>query len=352
MNNIGDGNIPSANSASPSPPNGHNVFKQGIQNFQVSKYKEVEKYYLSETIKLSLLTGPLYCISANMQFLNLNLNSKSSLTDNSVTKNKIISNSRTLSLPFKPTFYTNYKDCVFNLYRQGLLGFYKGNMCRLTFFTATNKLKTTLEYQYHVKFAKGNDFLLKNKKLRELIFYSIADILLNPLLVIESRYSIQNRRKGFRIYNNLLEVLSKSWKELYLGASYSLPRNFVFLLGLNTYFIYPSYYLQIFSVFLAHVLSYPILTIQRNKIFHSIHSEYLPRPPDSPIAFYKYIINNAGIQSLYRGFPSFLLATSLWHLYVPKMAKMKFYKNIFQDEPNKDLFKIDFLEEDEYGDED
>ena len=34
--------------------------------------KQVEKYYISETCKLSIATGPLYYISAQLQYLNHN----------------------------------------------------------------------------------------------------------------------------------------------------------------------------------------------------------------------------------------------------------------------------------------
>lgn len=322
----------------------HNVFKQGINNFQHTKYKEIEKYYLSETIKLSLITGPLYCISANMQFLNMSNIIRKSVSNNE--RKKINFKSSSVHLPFKPNFFASYKECVFSLYRQGTLGFYKGNFFRLLFFTLTNKIKTICDpkiLQLSEKF--------RNHKLREIVLYPLVDMLLNPLLVIESRYSIQNRKKGFRIYNNIFEVFTKSWRELYIGASYSIPRNLLFLLGLNFYFIYPSTYLQIFSVTLAHVLSYPVLTIQRNKIFTSVNTEYLPKYQYNNGPFWKDILNNVGIFHLYRGFFSYFLATVLWHLYVPHMSKVKFYKNIFEIDPNKEVFKLDFLEDDEYVDE-
>jgi hypothetical protein len=134
----------------------HNIFKVGIENFQVNKYKEVEKYYLSETIKLSLITGPLYCISANMQFL--------------------VKYPTTSSFPFKPNFFISYKECLFNLRRQGLLGFYKGNFYRLLFFSSTNKVKKILDPFF--------SNYITNKRLKEFVLYSTADILLNPILFI------------------------------------------------------------------------------------------------------------------------------------------------------------------------
>jgi hypothetical protein len=299
----------------------HNIFKVGIEKYQVNKYREVEKYYLSETIKLSLITGPLYCISANMQFL-----SHSTITT---------------SFPFKPNFFSSYKECLFNLRRQGLLGFYKGNFYRLLFFSCTNKVKKSLDPFF--------SNYVKNKRLKELVLYSTADILLNPLLFIEARYSIQNRRKGYAIYNNLLDVFRKSGREIYSGALYSIPRNCLFLLSLNFYFLYPHQYTQVVSVFFAHLLSYPILTIQRNKIFQSNLIDYLPKNNYGFIGFAKGLIKEFGFLSLYRGFLSYGLATVAWHLYVPFMAKAKFYNNALKDD--QDALKLDFFEDDEYEEE-
>ena len=192
----------------PPSPNSHNIFKIGIENYQANKYKEIEKYYLSETIKLSLLTGPLYCISANMQFLFKTKNNSSITSDNSISffKKNIHSTS---SFAFKPNFFSNYKECIFSLRRQGILAFYKGNFYRLLFFSTTNQLKKHLDSSVS-KYAK-------NKRLKDIMLYSLVDIFLNPLLFIEARYSIQNRRKGFKIYSNLFDLLNKSWREIYSG---------------------------------------------------------------------------------------------------------------------------------------
>lgn len=326
--------------------NSHNIFKQGIQSYQIYKYKELEKYYISETIKLSIITGPLYCLSANLQFLSNRIYSNS-MIDN--TKPSITNTNKAnllLNYPFRPSSVQGYRDSIFNLYRQGSLGlgFYKGNGWRILFFTATNKLKQSIDLEI-------SKYVTLNRRIKEVILYSMVDFILNPLLFLESRYSIQNRRKGFCIYGNVFDVLKKSWRELYLGASYSIPRNIIFMLSLNFYLIYPTKFMQGFSVFLAHLLSYPILTVQRNKIYHSQIIPYLPKP-DTTSSMFKYLINNYGFFSLYRGFASYIIATGLWHYFVPRMAKIKFYKNALAGEKPEDVFKINFLEDDDEDDDD
>jgi hypothetical protein len=329
------------NNISSAPQSSHNIFTQGIQKYQYNKYREIEKYYLSETIKLSLLTGPLYCISANMQFMSKTFLNGITVDNKFSFKMKNLPQI-SLIFPFKPYFHSNYKECLFNLRRQGTLAFYKGNMYRLLFFSGTNQLKKTLDPLF-------SQYIKISRRLKEVLLYSFVDILLNPLLFIESRYSIQSRRPGFRIYNSLFDVIKKSGREIYLGASYSIPRNIIFLLSLNVYFMYPSQYLQILSVFIAHLLSYPILTLQRNKIYHSTSTEYFPRP-DPNFSFGKDFVKTFGFLSLYRGFSAYILATLLWHFYVPKMAKAKFYNNALKDD--KEVMKMDFFEDDEYEDED
>ena len=36
-----------------------------------------------------------------------------------------------LNQPFRAPVYQTYSECIRGLYRQGILGFYKGNACRL-----------------------------------------------------------------------------------------------------------------------------------------------------------------------------------------------------------------------------
>ena len=338
-------------------PEQHNVFKEGMNRFQIIKSREIEKYYFTETIKFSAVIGPLYCLSSNMQQMNKHyihstLNIHKHVSNNG--KFKLFSvfqlknlPTNTIFLPFRPTFYLNYRDCLANMFRQGLPGLYKGNMYRLLFITSTNKLKQYFD-MILIKQSKLNKFY---KIIKEIFFYSLADIILSPLLFIESRYSIQNRRKGFRVYNNLLSVIKLSWKELYKASLYSIPRNMFFILGLNVYFLYPCSQMQNLSIFLAHFLSYPLLTIQRNGIYQSNYIGYFPKS-DNKIPILFYLIDNFGITSLYRGFMAYITAVALWHYFVPKLAKSKFYENAFKDQKEKEnLFKLSVFEDDDENEE-
>ena len=331
-------------------PDQHSIFKQGAQNYQVQKKFEVEKYYISETIKLSLVTAPLYCLSANLQYLDKNI-LQSNFKTFSLTKkidplsNFLIKNAPSLSIyrPFKPSYYINYRDAILNIFRQGYSALYKGNFFRLSFFISTNQLKKYFEYNF-------GKYLKFNKVLREILTYALVDFILHPLLFLESRFSIQPYRKGFRIYNSAFSCFKKSILEIYKGSLFSIPRNFVFVMSLNSYYLYPDKLTNIIAVGIAHVLSYPLLTIQRNIIFQSGNIDYLPIK-ESSLNVIKNIINIYGFMSLYRGFGAYILATGLWHYVVPTAANQRFYINLLSDEKRENNSKNSFNLFDEEEDE-
>lgn len=314
--------------------NNHDIYRDAFRQFQIEKKKELEKHMIAESIKFSVFTGPLYCLSTNLQLLskssNISFESRGGILSSLSPKNI---GDKSKLLPFKPSLYKNYRDCIYYIGKQGVFGFFKGNTYRLMFFFGTNRLKRTLDYYtHHVK---------ANRILKEIILYSAADMILHPFLFLESRYSIQNRRKGFRIYRNLFHVLHTSYKELYVGSLYSIPRNIMFVLGVNSGVLFDQWevlkeYSYVISLCIAHVLSYPLLTIQRNSIFRSNYVEYLP-PRESNMP--RYIFENFGVLGFYRGFFCYSLAVGLWHYFVPKLANRKLYSN--------DSFRINLFEEDD-----
>lgn len=338
-------------SSSHSAPDQHGMFKQGQKNYEFQKKFEVEKYYISETIKLSLVTGPLYCLSANLQFLDKSViesNYKSFVPGKKADflSNLLLKNSPVTSVfrPFKPSYYINYRDAVLNIFRQGYIALYKGNILRLSFFISTSQLKKFFEYKY-------GKYLQFNRVLREMLTYSVIDMLLHPLLFLESRFSVQPYRKGFRIYNSVLSVLTKGkyLAEMYKGALYSVPRNIVFVLSLNSYYLYPDKLTNLIAVGLAHVLSYPILTLQRNAIFQSSKVDYLPEKDKNFVQFFKNIINTFGFFGLYRGFAAYAVATGLWHYIVPTAANQRFYINLLSGDKkeNNSMIKMSMFDEEE-----
>ena len=316
----------------------HKVLHSAMSTIEIGKSIEIQKYYLTETLKLSIVTSPLYCISSSFQFINKQVYSK--------LKSNMYSNLRIQI--FKPSFYVSYKETITNLTRQGILGLYKGHLWRMSFFIASNNFKQKLDFMYLSQ-------LKINKVLKEMMLYSFVDMCLNPLLFIESRYIIQNRKKNYRLYNNLYDIFRLSYKDLYRGSLLNIPRNICFILGLNTYYLIPGGYSNYIAIACAHLFSYPFLTLQRNVYFHNAKASNGTSIIDSTL--YKqefrgisdglmYFNKEFGVFSLYRGIIPYLTAVSLWHYYVPSAAKAKFYTNIFADEKNQGKNILD-MEDDE-----
>jgi len=355
--------MPNNISQSQNAPDQHGMFKQGQKNYEFQKKFEIEKYYISETIKLSLVTGPLYCLSANMQFLDKSIietnhrafvpGKKADFFSNFLLKNSPVTS---VLRPFKPSYFINYREAVLNIFRQGYIALYKGNVLRLSFFISTSQLKKFFEYKY-------GKYLQFNRVLREILTYSAIDLLMHPLLFLESRFSVQPYRKGFRIYNSVLSILTKGryLTEVYNGALYSIPRNILFVLSLNSYYLFPDKLTNLIAVALAHLLSYPILTLQRNAIYQSNKIHYLPEKDKNFVQLFKNLINTFGFFGLYRGFGAYALATCLWHYIVPTAANQRFYINLLsasgsgdkvENKMNLKMRMFDEEEDDEEGEED
>jgi len=331
----------------------HSIFKQGAKTYEIQKKYEIEKYYISETLKLSLVTGPLYCLSANLQYLDKSLidnnirsftpGKKADLFSNFLLKYSPISS---FYRPFKPSYFINYREAILSIFRQGYVALYKGNMLRLSFFISTSQFKKYFEYNY------GRLFQI-NKILKEMLTYAVIDLLLHPLLFLESRFSIQPYRKGFRIYDNIFSIIKKNQLlELYKGCLYSIPRNFIFVLTLNSYYLYPDKITNIIAVALAHFFSYPLLTLQRNSIYRSNRIDYFPNKEKNFIQLAQILFNNFGFFSFYRGFFAYAVATSLWHYVVPTAANQRFYINLLSGDKNEDHvnFKMNIFEEEDEDD--
>ena len=80
--------------------------------------KEVQKYYISETIKLSIVTSPILNLSIHLQYLSKNTSS--------------------IPMPFKYNYFNNTFTLISHLFKQGVSGIYKGNISRLIFTIGTD----------------------------------------------------------------------------------------------------------------------------------------------------------------------------------------------------------------------
>ena len=287
------------------------------------RLNEIKSYYLVETVKLSIVTGPLYCLSNNLQFLSSELVKRNQITSTSKSFFQFLNKGLpTLSIvrPFKHSFYRNYLDILTNFYKQGLNSFYKGNLTRLSYFTTTNALKSQLDF--YTKALKFPNFI------KDIVVFSIVDIVCNPLLYLESKISTSNAKK---LYNG------RSWLTLltndnpFRGSTLNVPRNILFVAGLNTSMISESIPREV-SIAIGHILAYPILTVHRNVMLQSYVDPTAPRPAAGPYSHFTRIYNTNGVVGFYRGFISFSVATALWHAVVPKQAKLRYMRNLLEDD--------------------
>ncbi len=288
----------------------HELLQVNKTHINSTFIKEVRKYYISETIKLSVATGPLYVIAGQMQYLSKNISTQT----------------------FKFTSHEKYFSLARHMFKQGFTGMYKGNFIRLSFFISSVSLKQIIENNYD-NYLRSKIFF--PKILREIIFFSLADMILNPLLFIETRLMLQNKHSNFRHYKNIFNLISLSYSELYKGSILSIYRNIFFVLGINLYFIFPSFASNVFSIILSHSLSYPFLSIQRNIMARSnfllyYESDLVIKEQRGILRIneMREYIKAYGLVKLYKGFPVYLSAVCLWHYYVPLAAKYKYYQNL------------------------
>jgi hypothetical protein len=274
--------------------------------------KEVQKYYISETIKLSIVTSPILNMSIHLQYLSKNYSN--------------------VPKPFKYNYFSNSFSLISYLFKQGIKGVYKGNISRLSFTIGTAHLKKHIELNYEHLYKN----ILKYKFLSELVLFSVVDILFNPILFIETHYVLQNCKSNFKFHENTLSLLIESKWKMFTAFEMSIYRNFLFLSSIQLYFYYPNKIVYWSSLFLAHFITFPFLTVQRNKMartFDKFNEDQIMLNKKRNIVFkgiFEFLEyqKTFGLSQLYRGFFSYLLSVALWHYYVPSAAKYKYYENL------------------------
>ena len=88
--------------------------------------------------------------------------------------------------PFRAPVYTSYSECIKGIYRQGWLGFYKGNFMRQSYLLLGGTAQ--IEIAFRTQGIIGSYGFLNH-----LLGAIIADMFFHPLHLIESRYILQNR---------------------------------------------------------------------------------------------------------------------------------------------------------------
>jgi hypothetical protein len=231
--------------------------------------------------------------------------------------------------PYRAPIYDNYFETIKGLYRQGILGFWKGNLVRLVTTSASQRASITLQWALKERYemAKHLNFL------RDWICMSICDTMCHVGFVLENRYILQNRQPQFLIYKNALQFYKRSNHEIFRGASGHFAKNLLFSIG---------YYLDMFradssyttSVFLGCLLSYPYLTAFRRIVCESTSMPgLLPARYLNTIHALFLIRREEGIfKGLYKGFTFYMIGMMIWVQLVPGMAYIQYYKRIIEED--------------------
>ncbi len=322
-----------------------------------SKIKETKLWYenLFQTLKYAVIISPFATISISRQLSVLphkeiygdyvppnKADSKELMKmENQVTirdsKNfELIKSAGLLEgqKPYRAPIYENYFETIKGLYRQGMLGFYKGTFWRFFFILIPLRIRLILDF--HIKDHYPNFY--NYSYLKDFIIFSIADWICQPAFITENRYVLQNRLPQFQAYSNILKIRFRSFHEIWVGGSNHIYKNFMFILGSfifnNT--IFPDNYIACMVV--SQTFCYPILTCQRRLACQTSEVPgMLPLRYLNLLHALALIKKEEGLfRGLYRGFSFHLIFIYLWYDLVFTSAKISHVKNRLKEE--EDLF--------------
>lgn len=140
----------------------------------------------------------------------------------------------------------------------------------------------------------------------------LADVFMQPLHNIQSRFILQNRLPQFATYKSLYFAGQNIFiRELYQGWQCAFPLKFGTTFGaiLLTYGNTIDYI--VLSNLLAYTLFYPLLTVQRRLECQSTNHTMLPRRYLGVRFAFSRIYHEEGFKAFYRGFICNGLATSI-----------------------------------------
>mmetsp|Transcript_17404 Transcript_17404/g.19829 ORF Transcript_17404/g.19829 Transcript_17404/m.19829 type:complete len:361 (+) Transcript_17404:33-1115(+) len=317
----------------PKPPSARdpNLYTNGpVYEEILQKTKFVESYKFCGLIGLSLITAPLTTIHTSLQLSvmphrNLygdvsgveanklaNIPKEITVQDRRRYELLIKSGVTGTNKPFRAPVYTGYFEVIQALMRQGFLGFYKGNLIGMTHLGLTGLSR--MYPMHHFKYSNSEFYHGQSNMYRiclAIMMATGADMLLNPLYMMQSRFILQNRLTNFSTYKGIMHFFKKHMKnpmKLYLGYTVHLPKNVLTIVGPMLVSKDASKTMLIASTQLNGILTYPLITIARR-----LHCQD-PAPGMLPLRYsgvshaLKLIIKEEGIKGIYRGYLCYALA--------------------------------------------
>ncbi|CAI2370784.1 unnamed protein product [Moneuplotes crassus] len=246
---------------------------------------------------------------------------------------------RRVDLPYKPINVNTYMEATHALMRQGLTSFFKGNGIRCLHMCLFQYIRTDLSLRIDQMYGQDKEHenyvlnLLKNAPLlKEFLVASAADFVLHPLHCAEARFVLQHRSMNFCVYPTLFSFFKSSYGEMWRGILLHAPKNMLLALT-GVSFINSSNWIMYCIPFLV----YPFLTIQRRIECQSIKKGMLQTKYRGFFSGMYQILKNEGPLSLYRGFPAFFLATTLWMLCVPSISNWYMENSPWANQETRDI---------------
>lgn len=220
--------------------------------------------------------------------------------------------------PYRAPIYRTYRECITGLYRQGWLGFYKGNLFRQSYFFLSGV--SQIEAAFWIKRKTGH-----YSYLNHLAGAIIADIFFHPLHLVESRYILQNRITPS--YLSLNTLLRESKYDMYTGCLAHLPKNMMLALAGFQIFNSGSFYSLLIKEIAISALAYPIITACRRIECQVERQGMIPRRYKNVRHCFGLTYREEGFRGLYRGFAAYAIAITIYTTLVPYMTFMATRKN-------------------------
>jgi hypothetical protein len=221
--------------------------------------------------------------------------------------------------PFRAPVYNSYREVFQALANQGFLGFYKGNFLGILQMWMNSGFKFRMMRQLEA----GNYKFYHESPITKMIAvtgaFTVIDIMCHPVMMLQSRFILQNRLPNFSVYKSATNFLLKKFKRrdiFFQGAGGHLPKNIIFALGfLNLFPGDPDRNFMAMTA-LSSILAYPILTCIRRQQCQDLDPGMLPVRYSGTWHALKLIAKEEGIRGLYRGFSAYAVVTGATFLFV------------------------------------
>ena len=122
--------------------------------------------------------------------------------------------------------YRNYLECCRGLYRQGVLGFYKGNGMRIMQLLFIGNTQTRIKQRLD----KDMSVFSRTSWMVDYISLCVSYILIHPFHLYEARLVLQNRIPVFSTYKSAFSLVTQNRTELFKGITMHIPRALLFSL--------------------------------------------------------------------------------------------------------------------------